>query len=400
MNRHILILLDKTVFRLLFWIVVLAAQFRKDVSRGELISPRPDSHFLVIRPGGLGDAIMTIPTLRALRESYPQSRISVICVGKNRAGFELLPFQDELIQIDSTEAMGRLIGRRFDIVFDLEPFRRISSIVAWLSGAKVRVGFDTGSRRRLYTHLVNYAHDHLPESANLTRQLKVIGVRVPEHEYTDLSVEICQDDEEEASRILKDNGVTGPLIVVAPSVLKPQHRWSNEKWALVTSRLLQAEDDLRVILMGRPGDREDAGEVVRRLPDKDRVLNLVGRTSLPVSLAILKRSRALLACDGGILYMAAAVKCPSLSLWGPGVMERFKPPGEIHVGIRKEHPCIPCVTWDRLGEFPQCPYNRKCYSDISVRDIESAYGSLACDIVSRARGSSHRTSGAPDTISG
>ena len=79
--------------------------------------------------------------------------------------------------------------------------------------------------------------------------------------------------------------------------------------------------------------------------------------------------RILVACDGGIVYMAACVGCATVSLWGPGVMERFKPPGELHSGVRKQYACIPYVTWSRLGEFPRCPYDRRCYNDLTAHEV-------------------------------
>jgi len=91
------------------------------------------------------------------------------------------------------------------------------------------------------------------------------------------------------------------------------------------------------------------------------------------SLAVLRASRILLACDGGIVYMGAAMGCSTISLWGPGVMERFKPPGEEHVGIRKDYFCVPCVNYSRLGEFPGCAYDRRCMKDITVDEVFENY---------------------------
>jgi hypothetical protein len=60
-------------------------------------------------------------------------------------------------------------------------------------------------------------------------------------------------------------------------------------------------------------------------------------------------------------------------LWGPGVMERFKPSGARHVGVRKGFSCIPCVTWERLGKFPGCPYQRRCYNELTADEVFEPY---------------------------
>lgn len=375
MTRQLLILLDKTVVRFLFWPLVGWARLRRS-GEGRPTAPREGASFLVIRPGGLGDGIMAVPTLRALRRAHPRAHLTVACVRKNRRALELLPFHDDLIVIDDPRHTLEVFRRRYDAVFDLEPFRRLSSVVAFLSCAPVRVGFDTNVRRLLYTHLVTYQNDRAFEAANCVRQLHAIGLHVPDEESGDLHFDLPEEPRAKGREILHAHGVDphgGPLVAVAPGVLKPHHRWIMAEWADLVETILADDPEVTVLLVGGPGDRPDADEVVGHLGENRRVVDLVGRTSYVESLAVFEHCRVLLACDGGIVYMAAAMGCATVSLWGPGVMERFKPPGERHVGVRKGYPCIPCVTWDRLGEFPRCPYGRKCYGDLTAADAFEAY---------------------------
>ena len=65
---------------------------------------------------------------------------------------------------------------------------------------------------------------------------------------------------------------------------------------------------------------------------------------------------------------------------GAWVMERFKPPGPMHVGVRKEYPFIPCVNYSRLGEFPKCPYDRKCMNDTTAIEVFRHYTILKAEI--------------------
>ena len=316
---------------------------------------------------------MAVPVLRALRNAYPASHISVACVQKNLAVFQLLTFQNELIQLEKPSAVFKLWKDRFDVILDLEPFRRTSSVVTWFTRAPVRVGFDTGARRILYTHLVTYAHDHLFEAANMARQLEIVGINASARETADLTFELPESFSLEAEQILGAHGSKGRLIAVAPGVLKPHHRWDMRKWAEVVRSILTEDTNLSVALVGGAGDRPDADNVLYAIANQERIIDLVGKLDFTHSLAILKRCEVLLACDGGVVYMAAAMGCPTISLWGPGVMERFKPPGESHIGVRKNYACIPCVTWNRLGEFPRCPYNRKCYNDVSADEVLEHY---------------------------
>ncbi len=380
MNRGILLALDKTLFRAVFHVIVMIARLRPS-SRQVIVALATDApRILVIRPGGLGDALMSIAFLRVLKRFFPKARITVLCVRKNAAVFQLAQLQDELLVVDDPSQLlhsARGLWRgHYDLLFDLEPFRRTSSIVGWLSGATVRVGFDTNSRRHLYTNLVSYSGDNHFESDNMLRQLRAIGITAPTVSAQDLRLPLSDSERTGAREMLEAAGIDPQrhfVIAIAVGVLKPHHRWVMSEFAALI-RLIKADDgNVRVLLIGSASDLADSHEVLRELGDDAGVTSFVGKLDLPGVLGILKHSKILIACDGGILYMAAAMGCSTVSLWGPGVMERFKPPGEDHIGVRKGYACIPCVTWDRLGEFPPCPYGRRCYNDLRAPEVLDAY---------------------------
>jgi ADP-heptose:LPS heptosyltransferase len=323
---------------------------------------------------------MSIAFLRVLKRHFPKAHITVLCVRKNAAVFQLAQLHDDLIVLDDPSqllhSVRGLWRGRFDALFDLEPFRRTSSIVAWMSGAPVRVGFDTNSRRHLYTNLVSYSGDNRFESDNMLWQLRAIGITSPAVDAQDLRLALSESARTSAREMLEAAGVDPQrhlTIAVAVGALKPHHRWVRSEFAALI-RFIRADDgNVRVLLIGSVSDLADSHEVLRELGDDAGVTSFVGKLDLTGALGILSHCRILIACDGGVLYMAAAMGCSTVSLWGPGVMERFKPPGEDHVGVRKGYACIPCVTWDRLGEFPPCPYGRRCYNDLRAPEVLDAY---------------------------
>jgi ADP-heptose:LPS heptosyltransferase len=381
-NRKLLLFLDKTLTRALFYGVVPVAKLsRARVEFPPRLADPP--RFLVIRPGGLGDGLMSVPFLRLLKEAFPTSHVTLVCVEKNRTILQRLPYHDEMIVMDDLPQFfrnaWRLWRNRFDVLFDLEPYRRTSSIVGWTSGTRSRVGFDTNSRRHLYTHLVTYAGDSCFEASNMLRQLRFLGIDVPPDRATDMSFPFPDEFRASARALLIEAGADlhkDFLVAVAVGVLKPHHRWIMSEFAALIE-LMRAEDErTRVLLIGSAGDAEDVLEVLGHLKERHRVVNLTGKTDVMEALGVLESCRILIACDGGIVYMAAAVGCATVSLWGPGVMERFKPPGDRHIGVRMDYACIPCVTWDRLGTFPSCPYGRRCYNDIEAATVFDAYRRL------------------------
>ena len=379
MKRKDLLLLDQTVGRVLFGIAALSARLRP--ARIEL-PPRlgEPPRFLVIRPGGLGDAIMCIPFLRCLRETFPDAHVTVVCVAKNRAMLEMTSYHDELLVLGDSGStirnLRRLRRMDIDVLFDLEPHRRTSSLVSWWTSARARVGFDTNSRRRLYTHLVAYAEDRWSESENMLRQLTVVGVPWTPGVLRPARIEIDTDRRDAARSRLLDAGLDPDsdfIVAIAVGALKPENLWIMSRFVELIESILAEDSRARVLLLGSAGDVENTNVVLGGLRNAQGVTNLVAQTPLADTLAILSLCRVLLACDGGIVHMAAAAGCGTVSLWGPSDMHRFKPPGEEHVGVRSDYACVPCMTRERLGEFPGCPYARRCLNDLGVASVMSAY---------------------------
>ena len=380
MNRSLLILLDKTVFQVIFYFFVLLSVFFKKAAPNPILKTDKTTSFLVIRPGGLGDGIMSIPILKALRKNFPENKITLVCVKKNQAAFQNLSFLDEVIAVDELSRVSKnlfkVFRKKYDVVIDLEPFRKVSSILACLAGAEIRIGFDTNVRRKLYTHFVTYHNEKSYESINMIRQLCVLGIKVSSYEALDMSLELPEDEQEKVCESLQSKGVkleNDILIAVAPGVLKPHHRWVMSNFAELVQMIRCEDARTKILLVGSPTDSTDAKEVLCRLNGTERVINFVGKTTFSEALALLSLSKILIACDGGIVYMAAATGCKTISLWGPGVMDRFKPPGSNHIGIRKSYFCIPCINSSRLGRFPPCPYNRRCYNDITPQEVFKNY---------------------------
>lgn len=380
MNRTLLIFLDKTVFKALFYLVVGFSRLAKKGQNKATVHMSGKEHFLVIRPGGVGDGLMAIPILRTLRERFPQGKISVLCIKKSEMGIRYLPFYDDIIVFDDLKKcipnVVKLFAGNIDVVFDLEQFKRITSIVAYMTGAQIRIGFDTNNRRWLYTNLVAYFNDKQYETLNNARQLQSIGITFPYQSAIDISFPIEERYVEKAKSILESYSINLQktfVVAVFPGVLKPHHKWKTNEFIALANKILEESNDTKILIFGTTQDKAEADAVLEGINSSERVIDLVGQGGFLDVLGLLKFCRILVACDGGAVYMGAAMGCGTLSLWGPGVMERFKPPGDLHIGVRKDYSCIPCVQYNRLGEFPNCPYNRKCLNDLTAEEVFGKY---------------------------
>ena len=128
-----------------------------------LVQPRSPSfpvyRLLLIRPGGIGDAILLIPMILCLRQTYPDARIEVLAERRNFSAFALCPDIDQIFCYDKLRDLAAVIRRRYDVVIDSEQWHRLSAIVARIIRSLMKIGFGTNERKRMFTHAVGYSHD-------------------------------------------------------------------------------------------------------------------------------------------------------------------------------------------------------------------------------------------------
>ena len=122
---------------------------------------------------------------------------------------------------------------------------------------------------------------------------------------------------------------SGPILAVAPAANWVGKTWPAERFALVARELLGPSGALaggRLMVLGGPDDR-DALKSMRGAVNRDRLIDLVGRESLLVCYAALKRARLFIGGDSGLMHMAAAAGAPTLGLFGPSDERLYAPWG-------------------------------------------------------------------------
>ena len=122
-------------------------------------SRSPVDSLLLIRPGGIGDAILLAPVIRSLKKIYPSIHITVLAEQRNAGVFPLIPGVDRLLCYDRPRELLQALRRGYAAVIDTEQWYRLSAVVARIASAPVKIGFATNERRRMFTHPVPYAQD-------------------------------------------------------------------------------------------------------------------------------------------------------------------------------------------------------------------------------------------------
>jgi len=340
----------------------------------KLVAEKPaPASILLIRPGGIGDAALLAPAIRALRTQYPSCRIDVLAERRNAGAFALCPGVDEVLLYERPVQLMQVLRRRYDVVIDTEQWHRLSAVVARLIRASVRIGFGTNERGRLFAHAVDYAHDWY-EADVFLRLLRPLGIE--KERVVAPFLQVPAEADRRAAELLMPL-CDRDFVVLFPGASIAERRWPVEKFRAVAQKLLV--QGLAVVVVGG-GEDVEAGE--RICAGLDGALNLAGRTSLAGTAAVLSRCRLLVTGDSGVLHIAAGLNVPTVSLFGPGIAAKWAPRGDNHRVVNLDFDCSPCT---RFGTTPPCPYGGACIRDITAEQVGDLAGSL---IEARQKGKS------------
>jgi len=312
----------------------------------------------------IGDLVFTLPALKALREGFPEARITSV-VRPHLAGLLTHSgFVDEIVRRPGSGARAAvklglgLRRRRLDLAVALSQSASMA-FCAWLSGAPHRIGYLDSDLPRMLNHRVQ--ERGIPCPSKVLHLVRSLGLAPAQTEYVGL-LRVSPEDEAAAARLLAEARLegNGPLIALAPgeSARRPYKSWSGAGFAAVAAALRE-EVGARLLVVGSGRDRPLGEEI--GVGAGGGVANLAGLTTPSELAAVLARCDALLGIDSGPMHLAAAMGCPVVGLFGPTDPARTGPQGRGHKIIFHRQPCWPCMT-------PTCQ-DRPCMKAITVEEV-------------------------------
>jgi ADP-heptose:LPS heptosyltransferase len=315
---------------------------------------------LLIRPGGIGDAVLLIPTISILREAYPEAIITVLAERRNSGVFSLSSAVDRILLYDSPGGLLQAILGKYDVVMDSEQWHRLSAIVARISKVPVSIGFDTNERKKLFTHPIPYSHDDY-EADSFLHMLAPLGI-IKYGEIETPFLVVPDDAIKQANNLLGDMS-NKPFVVIFPGASIAERRWGWQRFREVAEKL--NSKGTPIVIIGGEEDISDGERIIAG----ECGLNLSGKTSLAETAAVIDRSLLLISGDSGILHMGVGLGKPTVSLFGPGIAKKWAPRGERHIVLNKCFHCSPCT---KFGYTSKCPINARCMTEISVNEVVAA----------------------------
>ncbi len=308
---------------------------------------------LIIRPGGIGDAILLIPAIKALKTHFPSSEVHILAETRNLGVFSMVNFAKSF-NYSKLQDLKYVLKNNYDIVIDTEQWHRLSAVLAYAVRSKTRIGFATNERKILFDHSIPYSQDRYELDSFFDLIRPIIGPY----------------QEKPYSGFLSPPERTNPFgnsafVAIFPGSSIPERMWPIERFKAIAEWL---EKKLKFAVAVVGGSREYAkGEYI--VNDLKRGINFAGKLALKGTASILSEASFLITSDSGLMHLAVALGSPVVALFGPGIEKKWAPRDRESIVINKRLPCSPCTIF---GYTPPCKTNARCMKEIQVGDVKRA----------------------------
>lgn len=271
---------------------------------------------------------------RELMEDCPL--LDEVIIGDKVSG----PFSKHLAQAARQVMSLRKAG--YDLAIDFRTGTR-GALMAWLSGAPRRVAFydanETFWRNWAFTHIANipytkgtYVADYYHE---ILRAFALSNLPGP------LELQVNPERMKSVAGLCREMGfdTRSPYVVLQPFSLWAYKELPLNHYVQIIEHI-HRRYSLRVVVSGGPEEKDKAESMLALC--KSNPLNLAGQTSIGEMAALLSKSQLFVGIDSAGLHIAAAVRCPTVGIFGPSAASSWAPRGKRHKVVQPDEPCVPC----------------------------------------------------------
>lgn len=330
-------------------------------------------NILLTRMKYIGDVVLTTPIIRTLREEYPEAHISYLGDAKAVSLLQHNPFLNEIIPFDFSKdsfayqlkMYALMFSKKFDLAIDLYSNPR-SALLTFATRAKMRIGGDSKSRGKFYTHRISDDGSLKSAIDYHYMSLKPLGIDL---KYSKTEIFLADSEKTEAKKTLHSLGVDTSRKIVA---LHPGATWYNKIWLKehfsgLIKNLIE-ETDCEIIVSPGPGDAALMNFLKNDYSSRVTILPL-----LPVRIlaAVLSHVNVFVSNDCGPMHIGVAVGAKTIGIFGPEPIEIWFPydRNEGHLPMFKKLFCSPCRT---TSCFRQGSEYMECMKLITVEEVFNA----------------------------
>ena len=339
----------------------------------------PPGRILVKEVNWLGDVVMSLPALRAIRRAWPRAHLAVLVKTELASFFDGAGWIDEVIPysvghglsgfFDRRRIVGEIRSRRFDLGV-LFPNSFESALWIAMAGIRRRAGFVADARGALLTlkaapppeavtaHQVNY----------WLAMVRATGVAVGRAD--DFTIDVHGPYRERMREWLAANRKRPgrPVLAIAPAAAYgPAKEWPAESYGALIDLLAHREDG-EAVLVGAASERAKCEEVAAA--SKSGAMIAAGHTSIGELIALLSLCEGFIGNDSGCMHIAGALGIPTVAIFGSTNPSRTGPLGPKTRVIYRKLECSPCLARTcRFGHY-------NCLTQIEAVELADAIAVL------------------------
>jgi lipopolysaccharide heptosyltransferase II len=333
----------------------------------------------------VGDAIMALPALRAVRRRHPNAQISIVARPYVADIYRDQQICDDLLPYDPNgehrgwrgreNLIANLHARKFDVAL-LFQNAFAAAWLAWRAQIPQRIGYARDARSLLLTKPIPVPKPgEIPphEKFYYLELLRRAGWldKLPDEPHITLGVPDA--NRQRASKILLEAGARPHAIriaVAAGASYGSAKCWPPDRFAKALNALL-SHADADIILFGTPGELPVSAAIASELQRPP--INLTGKTSIADLPALLSQCHLFLGNDSGAMHVAAAVGLPVVAIFGPTDPEGTAPVTSRLTIVQQKPYCSPCF-------LRRCPTDHRCMTAVTPALVDSALQSALSEV--------------------
>src|SRR5262245_19703545 len=325
----------------------------------------PLKKILIRGPNWVGDSVLAIPAMKAVRARYPEAEITLLVRPWVAGVFKDAPFIDHLWSEPRPSGLGEWMRitsdirkRRFDLAL-LFPNSFESAVMTFLGRVPQRIGYATDGRRWLLTNSLKPASG---KRHQVHYYLALAGALSAEVTQPSISIEANAEEKSQAALLLASEGIAPGrhyLVLNPGAAYGSAKRWNEEGFA-EAGDTLATELNLDVAIVGSEKERSIAENIQKRM--RSRVAVLSGRTSLETLIGVISGSSLVLTNDSGPMHVAAALGIPTVAIFGSTDDVVTGPWGPRARVVKEPVECSPCM-------LRECPIDHRCMTRVSAEAV-------------------------------
>ncbi|MGD0617794.1 MAG: lipopolysaccharide heptosyltransferase II [Bryobacteraceae bacterium] len=328
-------------------------------------------NILIRATNWIGDAVMSLPALRAIRTRYPEARVSVLArpwvldlYARERFADEIVPYSCRNLREKFKLAIS--LRGRFDRAILLQNAFEAAAL-AFVAGIPERIGYARDGRSVLLTRAVP-----VPKAGEIPRQQRFYYLELLRRagiiDYLPaagepIRLEGAENAREEGRALLSESGLQSPVVGVSPgAAYGGAKRWLPERFAEAAVSIARSTGS-HVAVFGSTAERQICGDVRSAISARGILAhNFAGETTLARFISLAAACNLFLTNDSGAMHIASALGVPTVAVFGATDDTTTGPTGPLARVVRHTVECSPCL-------LRECPIDHRCMTGVSSDQV-------------------------------